>query len=95
MGHSEAINKNVYRCPLAVNEITRVGHFLLNIVDAQTYVPEPSYESNNKSQDKNDVSVDTEACGREETFDTPDQTVRKRPQMESLKKKKTLLNKEQ
>ncbi|GFN94870.1 histone-lysine N-methyltransferase setd8-a [Plakobranchus ocellatus] len=34
MGHSEAINKNVYQCPLAVNEITRVGHFLLNTVDA-------------------------------------------------------------
>ncbi|GFO41921.1 hypothetical protein PoB_006842600 [Plakobranchus ocellatus] len=77
MGHSEANNKNVYQCPLAVNEITRVGHFLLNTVDAQTYVPEPSYESNNKSQDKNDVSVDTEACEREETFDAPDQTGQK------------------
>ncbi|GFO28875.1 hypothetical protein PoB_005538000 [Plakobranchus ocellatus] len=72
MGHSKAINKNLYQCPLAVNEITRVGKFLLHTVDAQTYVPEPSYESNNKSQDKNDVSVDTEACEREENFDAPD-----------------------
>ncbi|GFO11656.1 histone-lysine N-methyltransferase setd8-a [Plakobranchus ocellatus] len=34
MGHSEAINKNVYQCPQTVNEITRVGRFLLNTVDA-------------------------------------------------------------
>ncbi|GFN88700.1 histone-lysine N-methyltransferase setd8-a [Plakobranchus ocellatus] len=28
MGHLEAINKNVYQCPLALNEIARVGRFL-------------------------------------------------------------------
>ncbi|XP_063419444.1 uncharacterized protein LOC134702479, partial [Mytilus trossulus] len=28
MGHSEEINKNVYQCPLAVQEITKVGKFL-------------------------------------------------------------------
>ena len=30
MGHSETINKNVYQCPLAVQEVTQVGKFLIN-----------------------------------------------------------------
>ncbi|XP_077974938.1 uncharacterized protein LOC120330366 isoform X1 [Styela clava] len=31
MGHSKEINKNVYQCPLAVQEITQVGSYLANI----------------------------------------------------------------
>ena len=30
MGHSETINKNVYQCPLAVQEVTQVGKFPIN-----------------------------------------------------------------
>ena len=35
MGHSESINQNVYQCPLAIQEITRVGSFFHDI-DNQT-----------------------------------------------------------
>ncbi|GFR81265.1 gamma-glutamyltranspeptidase 1 [Elysia marginata] len=31
MGHSEAINRNVYQCPMAIQEITQVGKMLSNI----------------------------------------------------------------
>ncbi|RUS68728.1 hypothetical protein EGW08_023510, partial [Elysia chlorotica] len=31
MGHSEAVNRNVYQCPMAVREVTRVGQFLSTI----------------------------------------------------------------
>ncbi|XP_069108879.1 uncharacterized protein [Argopecten irradians] len=31
MGHSEQMNKNVYQCPLAVQEVTKVGKFLSNL----------------------------------------------------------------
>ncbi|RUS79961.1 hypothetical protein EGW08_012262 [Elysia chlorotica] len=31
MGHSEAINRNVYQCPMAIHEITRVGKMLSHI----------------------------------------------------------------
>ena len=31
MGHSEAINENIYQCPPAVREITHVGKILANV----------------------------------------------------------------
>lgn len=31
MGHSSEINKNVYQCPLAIQEVTRVGKYLASI----------------------------------------------------------------
>ncbi|XP_060085309.1 uncharacterized protein LOC132564693 [Ylistrum balloti] len=31
MGHSEDINKNVYQCPLAIQEVTKVGKFFENL----------------------------------------------------------------
>ena len=33
MGHSEAINKHVYKCPLAIGEIVNVGGFLKAVHD--------------------------------------------------------------
>lgn len=44
MGHSESVNRNVYQCPLAVTEITKVGNFLLNSVDDRTQPQRVAYE---------------------------------------------------
>ena len=44
MGHSEAINKNVYQCPMATQEITRVGKMLSNI-DNHAFTRENVHEA--------------------------------------------------
>ena len=39
MGHSESMNKNVYQCPMAIREVTKVGNFLLNNIDHDSDIP--------------------------------------------------------
>ena len=48
MGHSESINQNVYQCPLAIQEITRVGSFFDDI-DNQTTVTDINDDNNVQS----------------------------------------------
>ncbi|XP_069105781.1 uncharacterized protein [Argopecten irradians] len=55
MGHSEEINKNVYQCPLAIQEMTKVGRFLDNI-DKQSARDDNTTEEESTGQVTNALS---------------------------------------
>lgn len=46
MGHSEAVNRNVYQCPMAVKEVTRVGQFLASIDNREGGEQQDSQQEN-------------------------------------------------
>lgn len=51
MGHSASVNKNVYQCPMALQEITQVGRYLADIADDSQSVEESSACSSTAAQD--------------------------------------------
>ena len=67
MGHSEAINRNVYQCPMALQEITKVGKMLSNIdhdISASETVNETAHGMRNPEENQQSSS----ACETLETL---------------------------
>ncbi|XP_052065843.1 uncharacterized protein LOC127705557 [Mytilus californianus] len=58
MGHSEEINKHVYQCPLAVQEITKVGKFfyLMDKDGIKAYPDSQSLPAKMQNADQEDVA---------------------------------------
>ena len=51
MGHSEKINKDVYQAPLALNEVTQVGKYLLENEYMKDYISATSQNSKHATQE--------------------------------------------
>ena len=67
MGHSEAINKNVYECPMAIQEITRVGKMLSN-VDNHAFNRENVHEAPHDMTNPEGSQQSSSACQALETL---------------------------
>ena len=67
MGHSEAINKHVYQCPMAIQEITRVGKMLSNI-DNHAFTRENVHEAPHDMTNPEGNQQSSSVCQALETF---------------------------